>query len=54
MYNRGTVAGRGHDVGSGAGGKVWRGNNVKRRRIGGGIGSHGRGVAMAVSGNEKK
>jgi len=47
MYKRGTVTGWGQDLGRGVGGKVWRGKEVKRRRIGDGRGSQGRGVDIA-------
>jgi hypothetical protein len=50
MKSRGTSEGRGHEDGRGAAGKVWRGKEVKRRRMGEGIGSHGRaGVVMAAN-----
>ena len=55
MYSRGRVVGGGQEDGRGAAGNVWRGNEVKRRRIGDGIGSHGRGgVVVMIHSNRRK
>ena len=54
MYRRGALVGAGHDDGSGAGGKVWTGKEVKRRRIGDGIGRIGRDELIRIDRDANK